>query len=321
MLCIKAVMLAVLLSFSLNGAASCNAQKRGNAGNSGQSGNTGAGADRQPENPQKDNGAGDLKMLAQGQRSSVRNAFIAVARDVETYGALGKLVPNLPERDQNFFKSNLVVAAFLGERSSGGYGVRLTRGGNGTISVDESRPPKGSMTIQVITYPFAVAAVPVNEQQTTALEVGEAWRAMTRAYKVTDGEFTMSGGIMGRAEKFGIAGSVGVMREANLVTFQFDLQSRTETRRRLLKEIASGVVQADGRVRVDNMGAGSFVDPPADALRAVGLFAGNDDKLSLTFESIPGQIADGFNGRGSLNAEAVSPAPPKREAATEDAPR
>lgn len=321
MLSIKAAMLAMLLSFSLNGAASCDAQKRGNAGNSNQVVKPGAGDNSQPGKPQKEAGAGDLKMLAQGQRSSVSNAFIAVARDAETYGALRKLVPALPEQDENFFKSNLVVAAFLGERSSGGYSVRMTRAGNGTIHVDETKPPKGSMTIQVITYPFAVAAVPVGEQESTAIEVGEAWRAMTRSYQVREGEFTMSGGIMGRSEKFAVQGSIGVLREANLVTLRFELQSRGGAKQRVLKDIASGVVQPDGRARLDNLGAGSFVDPPADALRVTGLFADNDNKLSLTFEPIPGQVADGFNGRGSLSAEASSTAPRKKQAPTGDAPQ
>lgn len=319
MFSIKAIVLAVLLSF--NGAASCDAQKKGSAGNSNQSGKTGANANRRPEEPQKENAAADLKLLAQGQQSSVTSAFIAVARDLETYGALRKLVPNLPEQDENFFKSNLVLAAFLGERPSGGYSVRLTRSGNGAVRVEEATPPRNSMTIQVMTYPFAVASVPVGEQQSPALEVGRAWRAMTRAYEVRDGEFTMSGGIMGRSEKFGIKGSIGVMREANLVTLLFNLQNKDGAKERALKDIASGVVQAQGRVRVGNLGAGSFVDPPADALRATGVFTENDNKLSLTFESIPGQVADGFNGSGSLNAEASSPAPGKNQTLTGEAPR
>jgi hypothetical protein len=111
------------------------------------------------------------------------------------------------------------------------------------------------------------------------------------------------------------------MREANLVTFLFNLQSKDGAKPRVLKDIASGVVQADGRVRVDNMNAGSFVDPPADALRATGLFAENEKKLSLTFESIPGQIADGFNGRGTLNADATSPALRKNPSSGVDAPQ
>jgi hypothetical protein len=69
------------------------------------------------------------------------------------------------------------------------------------------------------------------------------------------------------------------------------------------------------------MKAGSFVDPPADALRALGLFTENEARLSLTFESIPGRIADGFNGRGTLSATAASPAPVKNKAATEDVPQ
>lgn len=321
MLSIKALMLGVLLSFSLNGAASCDAQKKGNAPDSNQSGKTGAISNNQPEKQERGAVKDDLKRLAEGQHGSVSNAFIAVARDTEAYGELRKLVSSLPEQDQNFFESNLVVAAFLGVRSSGGYGVRFMRAGNGALRVEETRPPKGSMTIQVITYPFAVVAVPSSNQESLALEAGETWRIMTRPYQVRAGDFTMSGGITGRSEKFGIAGSIGVMREGNLATFLFNLQSKDGAKPRSLRDVASGVVQTDGRVRIASMSAGSFVDAPADALRPTGLFAENENKLSLTFESIPGMIADGFNGRGTLNAEAAAPAPGKNKSSIRDVPQ
>jgi hypothetical protein len=314
-------LLLVVLSFSLSVPASCDARKRENVGNSNQAGKTGSAGNSQPGKPSGDAAAGDLQTLAQGQHSSVSNAFIFVARDVETYNALRRVVSSLPEQGEEFFKSNQVVAAFLGERRSGGYGVRFTLTGNGALRVEESTPPKGSMTIQVITYPFAVAAVPVGNQQSLTLEAGNAWQAMTRSYQVREGEFTMSGGITGRSEKFTFAGSVGVMREGELTTFLFNLQSRNGAKPRLLKEVASGVVKGDGRLSIARMGAGSFVDMPADALSATGLFTDNESKLSLTFESVPGIIADGFNGRGTLNATTASPAPAKNKAAREDVPQ
>jgi hypothetical protein len=251
----------------------------------------------------------------------VSNAFIAVARDAETYAALRKLASGLPEAEQDFFSSNLVVAAFLGERRTGGYSVRFTRASGGTLRIEETTPPKDAMVIQVITYPFSVVAVPGGSQESITLEPGNTWRAMTRPYQVRDGEFTMSGGIAGRMEKFAIAGSIGVMREGNLATFLFNLQSTGAAKSRALKDAVSGLVQADGRVTITNLVAGSFVDPPADALRATGLFAENENKLSLAFESIPGRIADGFNGRGTLNAESTAPAPQKKKASMRDAPQ
>jgi hypothetical protein len=317
MLSLKAGAMLLLLSFALNAAEACDGKKRAGAQNSNQAVNAGANVNGQPEKPVavKD----DLKILAEGQHSPLSNAFIYVARDAETYAALRKVAGNLPELNQDFFKSNLVLAAFLGERRTGGYGVRVTRAGAETIRVEELRPPKGAMTIQVITYPFAVVAVPVSNDGAIALDTGDAWRAMTRAYKVKDGEFTMTGGIAGRSEKFGITGSLGLMREGSLATFIFELQSKGGTKARALKGAASGLVQADGTMAISNLQAGTFVDPPADLLRANAQFAKDETSLSLTFESIPGIVNDGFNGRGSLNA--AGPAPQKKKASTEEMPQ
>jgi hypothetical protein len=327
MLSMKAAMLAVLLSFALNGAASCDAQKKGSAKDSNQKesnqpGNRGASGNSQPE---KQTGSGDvsndLKTLAAGQHSPVSNAFIAVARDAETYGALRKLISNLPEQEQNFFNTHLVVAAFLGERRTGGYSVRFTRTTDGTLRVDEAKPPKGSITAQVITYPFAVVAMPFRNPDSLMLETASAWQSVARRYDVKSGEFTMSGGIMGRSERFGLRGSIAVLREANLATFILELQGNDRRKPRVLREVASGVVQSDGRVVLANISAGTLVEMPADLLRATVMLTENESKFSLSFESIPGRIADGFNGRGSLDAEAASPAPRKNRAATEDAPQ
>jgi hypothetical protein len=321
MLTIKAMALALLLTFSLNGAASCDAQKRGNAPNTNQTGKAGAVSNARPEMPDKTAPKGELKILAEGQHSTVSNAFIVVAREAATYGALRKLVSTLPEQDENFFRSNLVVAAFLGERRSGGYSVRFMENGNKTLRVEETTPPKGSMTIQVMTYPFAVVAVPVSNQESLALDMGRNWRSAARTYRIKDGDFTMSGGIAGRSEKFGIVGSLDILRETGLATFFFNLQSSDKAKPRALKDIATGIVQADGKITIARMVAGSFVGQPADALRATGLFGDKENKLSLSFGSIPGRIADGFNGRGTLNAEATSQAPGRNGAAAEDAPQ
>lgn len=314
---IKAGVFALLLSFVLNGAGSCDGKRRaGVQQNSNQAGNANVPVSREPEAGAEKN---DLKPLAQGQHSSVSNPFIFVARDAQSYEELRKLI-KLPDLAQDFFQSNLVVAAFLGERRTGGYGVRITRAGVGSIRVDETSPGRGSMTIQVLTYPFSVVAVPVENHQALPIEAGAAWRAATRPYKVTNGEFTMSGGFAGRSEKFAVAGSVGVMREGNLATLFFDLQSKGGAKPRVLRDVASGSAQSDGSLTLAMLSPGSFVDQPADALRATGMFADNENRLSLNFDSIPGNVADGYNGAGTLNAEASAP-PPQRKRPAVDAPQ
>lgn len=321
MLSLKAGALAFALLFSLSGVDSCDGKKSGGAQGSNQSGNASAPVNSQPEKPDGGVAKDDIKQLAQGQQSSISNAFVVVARDAETYKGLRKVVTNLPEPDKNFFESNVVVAAFLGERRTGGYSVRFTPTLDGNIRVEETTPSRDSISAQVITYPFAVVAVPVRNRQPVTVEVGNAFLAMMRPYQVRDGEFTMAGGIAGRSEKFGIAGSIGVMREGNLATFFFELKSRGGAKQRTLSDVASSLVQSDGRIAIGNLSPGSFVDMPADAIHATGSFNANENELSLAFEPIPGTIADGYNGRGSLNAYATAPAPKKKKASSEDNPQ
>ncbi|MDX6269241.1 MAG: hypothetical protein QOD28_464, partial [Acidobacteriota bacterium] len=72
--------------------------------------------------------SGEIKELAAGGYSSVRDAFVFVARDAQTYATLRQWHEQLPPLGADFFKANAVVAAYLGQRSSGGYGVQFTRG-------------------------------------------------------------------------------------------------------------------------------------------------------------------------------------------------
>lgn len=322
MLSAKAGMFLLLLSFAFNVAGSCEAKKNGNMQNSNQVGNDSAPVNRQPERGGEDASKEDIKTLAQGQYSSVRDSFIVVARDAATYAGLRRMVSNLPDVEQDFFQSSAVVAAFLGERRTGGYSVRFNRTAEGQLRIEENRPPGDSINAQVITAPFSVIAVPVSSRASLAVDLGSAWRNDVRPYRVTNGDFTMSGGITGRSEKFGIAGSIGVMREGNLATLVFELQSKNGAKERALKDIASGLVRSDKSLTIERMGAGSFVDQPSDALRATGLFTGNENKLSLTFESVPSiVIADGYSGRGNLEAEATRPAPQKKKTSSEDQPQ
>ena len=68
----------------------------------------------------------DLKVLAEGSHSKINDPFVAVVRDTDTYAALSRLDENLPRLDADFFTEHVVIAAFLGQRNTGGYGVEIT---------------------------------------------------------------------------------------------------------------------------------------------------------------------------------------------------
>src|SRR5947209_7717951 len=74
---------------------------------------------------------GDLKVLAEGSVSPINTSFVGVFRDAETYASLRGQAVNLPELKADFFKSNIVIAAFLGERNTGGYSIAMAQQPNG----------------------------------------------------------------------------------------------------------------------------------------------------------------------------------------------
>src|SRR5262245_50223555 len=94
-----------------------------------------------------------LKVLAEGQTSSIKAPFVAVIRDDETYAKLRKMEPSLPKLEPDFFQLSTVVAAFLGTRNTGGYTVEIIRSPGGHIRVSEKAPPKDAMTVQMLTSP------------------------------------------------------------------------------------------------------------------------------------------------------------------------
>lgn len=70
----------------------------------------------------------------------------------------------IPEVD---FEREMVIAVTLGRRSTGGYGIEITRVermGNGIrVEVTRTAPAPGAMTIQALTAPFHFVAVPTSD--------------------------------------------------------------------------------------------------------------------------------------------------------------
>ena len=244
---------------------------------------------------------GELKVLAEGAQSAIKNPFVALARDTDTYAALTKLDGNLPKLDDEFFKTKVVVAAFLGERNTGGYSIEISRSTR-EVRVQEKRPGKDMMVTQVITSPFKVVAVEGVSNAPVWLSLDDAWQSGMSFFQVTSARFTMSGGIAGTREEFSLGGTIGVLRAGNLATLQFRLIAPATTKRRALIEHATGVVGSDNNIKVIRMSADSFVDPPNTGLQADGMFSDGGKKLLLNLLARPSMIADGYSGQGSIDA-------------------
>jgi hypothetical protein len=247
---------------------------------------------------------GDIKVVAEGFHSRITKPFVAVVRDAETYAALTRLDENLPKLDADFFKENVAIAAFLGERNTGGYSVEI-RANAIEILVLEKKPGKGVMVPQMITSPFRIVALAgaINAPVRLNLFADASWRQAAPSYWVTSGRFKMSGGFAGTSEDFGLQGPIGVMRAGNLATFSFRIIGSETKKRRLLVECSTGVMNSDGNVKINRMSADSFVDQPNNGLAGTATFSDAGRKLRVSLASRPSLIADGYSGQGTIEAE------------------
>ena len=269
-----------------------------------------------PETPEAQRPAGGegMKVLAAGQYGKVEEPFLVVAREAKVYGELRALAEGLPELGADFFEKHAVVAAFAGTRNSGGYGVEIKRGADKRLVVEETAPPEGAMTTMALTQPFKVVAVEVGEEESVEFAFGGARRSSTqwRPYAVTSGEFTTGGGFAGRYEKLTLAGTLSVARLGRLLTVLFELKGEGGKRGRALRGAATGIGGDAAGFEIPHLDAGTLVDHPRPPLRVSGQFAEDAAKLSLSFESLPTNVSDGFGGTGKLEAKAAGPAQPKR---------
>lgn len=105
-----------------------------------------------------------LRTIDKGAASNVDDAKTAVVRDAAAWKTLWQ--GHSPDRDLPpvDFSKEMVVAVFLGSRTTSGYDVTIqgTRVDDGKLVVEyhETSPPRDAMTAQVITSPFHIAAVP-----------------------------------------------------------------------------------------------------------------------------------------------------------------
>jgi PrcB C-terminal len=263
---------------------------------------------------------GEITVLAEGAYGKITDTFVVVARDAETYAALREFAMNsLPDLSADYFRTNIVVAAFLGRRNTGGYSVQIRRVADNRLRVSSASPPKDAMTTQALTAPFKIVSVAVDENRSFAVELEPLWTNEMRPFRLTSGDFTTGGGFAGRFEKLQLAGDIRISRLGPLATLVFDLKGTGGRKERLLQNVATGLVAAGGELGNAVVDAGSLVDFPRSPLGLKGSFGANEDKLSLKFESLPSNVNDGYGGQGKLEATATAP-PPKKRPANDDGP-
>lgn len=252
----------------------------------------------------------EIKELAAGNRSSIFESFVLVGRDVQTYAALRALHSGLPEQSTDFFKSSAVIAVFLGQRRTSGYGVEITRESDGQVRIVEHVPSKDTIVKMVLSAPFKIVATPVETDHPVKLSLDTTWKNRLRPYRVTSGELSITGGFAGVNEKLRLEGSLSIMRADTLATIVFELQSAGGKQPRQLRDTASGLVDASGRVKLSRVDASALTGAIQSPFRVTGQFTENEQNLDLGFETIAApNISDNFSATASLKALATAPQP------------
>ena len=244
---------------------------------------------------------GNIKVIAEDAYGTIETPFVFVARSKETYVQLQMLIENLPPASEINFSKMAVIAAFAGTKNTGGYSVSIRQTMN-KIMVEVIEPPKDAMTTDALTMPFQVALVPIEEEKSLPLEVSANWKSAEQTYKITSGEFESSGGFAGMLKKFSAEGTIGVLSFGDYATLIFNLSGKGANRNMQLTETASGEMK-EGKINLARLDAGSFSEGPKPPLKVSGTLAG--DKLSLMFEPLPTNVADGFQASGKIEAAKI----------------
>jgi len=287
------ILLLFVISFSLIGCASAQIKKRNTTE---KSKNTNVKTNNKTANNKPM--SVETKSLAEGAYSKVEEPFVFVAREQETYAQLQSIVENLPSASEIDFSKSAVVAAFAGTKNSGGYSVSI-KNPAGKVFIEMINPPKDAMVTQVITTPFNVALIPLEENNSVNLELSANWKNAMQTYKIASGTFDYSGGIAGMRKEFGAEGAISILSFGNYATLVFNLAGKGANKNMKLADTASGSVKG-GKIELARLGAGNFSENPKPPLKVSGTMT--DGKLSLAFEPFPSRVADGFQARGKIEA-------------------
>jgi hypothetical protein len=242
----------------------------------------------------------DYKIIAEGANAKSEEPFLFVARDAKTYAHLQTAVENLPDASTIDFTKESVVAAFAGTKPSAGWEVLIRRLSD-KVLIDLNEPRKDMMHAQMLTAPYKIAVVPVEEEKALALDATPTWTNKMASYRVSKGSFIYSGGFAFRERTFGAEGTIGVLTYGDLLTMTFNLTAKGD-KSMMLAETVSGSLK-DGKIELARLDAGTFSENPKPPVNVSGTIS--DTKLSLRFEPNPTNVADGFQARGTIEAVKV----------------
>jgi hypothetical protein len=259
-----------------------------------------------PADIQSDTQNAGFQTLAQNSaRIPGGKPFIYVARTRESYEIL-KGMAELSSPAEIDFAKFAVVAAFLGAKPTGGYAVSIAGHTlndmyiGARVKISAIGPKPGQIVTDALTSPFKAVLIPVDEEKTLELEIGDDWKNSAEVYTVASGNFEFSGGFAFVQRKFDIGGRIYLWRGGDLITCAFDLAGKGTESGRRLSETVTGKLAGDNSVRLSPVDPGGFVNNPRPALQMAGTL--DDQKLSLKIKSLQTHWSDGFEGQGFFQA-------------------
>lgn len=102
-------------------------------------------------------------------------ASIKIVRDAKGYAELRKIIPDLPAVETIDFKKTAIVAAFAGQKPTSGYEINVSGAAN-NLKINLIAPPKDAISLQVLTAPVKVVAVPVKKGKKVTISKGKSWK-------------------------------------------------------------------------------------------------------------------------------------------------
>ena len=166
-----------------------------------------------------------MKIIAEGNAAQVTEPFVFIARSGEDLEKLRSLVADLPPEGEVDFTQSAVVAAFAGEKRTGGYAVKIEQTG-AAVSVTEKSPPADAITTDALTYPFQVAVVSAADNAALDVKIPAAWRQTAQSFKISVGTIDYAGGIAGVMKTQPIEGTIGVLTTGDLISLIFDFAGK-----------------------------------------------------------------------------------------------
>jgi len=109
-------------------------------------------------------GADTPRTVDKGEQSNIDAAKQVVLRTDAEWTKLWQQHSPDRQRPAVDFSKDMIVGVFMGSRSSAGYNISIVstfaKDGNVLVRYQESTPRPGTMTAQVLTFPYHLVAIP-----------------------------------------------------------------------------------------------------------------------------------------------------------------